>query len=113
MTCAYLNGIEVNPGFHGDPTGDPVEPACRRVLTPDRARPPGEDEEGRLEGVLGLVSVAEHAPADAEDHRSVAEDQHPEGSFLPPPSFMSQASFVLKNRPANQCGKSLKSYSRY
>ena len=35
----------------------------------------GEDYEDRLEGVFGGLGVADDAPADAVDHRSVAADQ--------------------------------------
>jgi hypothetical protein len=31
----------------------------------------GQNEERGLEGILGIVRVVQHAPADAEDHRTV------------------------------------------
>src|SRR5207253_490064 len=43
---------------------------------------PGQDEEGRLEGVLGILLVVEHAPADAQDHRPMTADQGGEGGFV-------------------------------
>ena len=40
-----------------------------------------QDQEGRLEGVLGLVIVAQHAAAGAKDHRPVPLHQCPESHF--------------------------------
>src|SRR5207237_710875 len=41
----------------------------------DRRRFAGEDQKGRLEGVLGVVMIADDTTADAEDHRPVATDK--------------------------------------
>jgi hypothetical protein len=41
-----------------------------------------QGEEGGLEGVLGVLHVAEHAPADAEHHRPVTADQFCEGVLV-------------------------------
>jgi hypothetical protein len=38
----------------------------------------GKDEEDRLEGVLGVVGVAQGAPAGGQYHRSVPADELPE-----------------------------------
>jgi hypothetical protein len=43
-----------------------------------------EDEQGGLEGVVGVVRVAEQPPADAEDHRRVAADEGGEGVLVVP-----------------------------
>ena len=56
-----------------------MEPGAERVADPERAGLAGEDEEDGLEGVLGLVLVAERGAADAPDHRPVALDQQGEG----------------------------------
>jgi hypothetical protein len=42
-----------------------------------------QHQEGCLEGVLGLVLVAQQAPAHAENHRPVATDQRREGGLVP------------------------------
>ena len=46
---------------------------------PDRAGLLDQDEEGGLEGVLGVVGVAQDAPADGQDHRPVPRHQRLEG----------------------------------
>ena len=58
-----------------------VQPARERILHPERSRLFGQHEEGGLEGILGGVLVAEHAPADAEDHRPVPLHQGLEGEL--------------------------------
>ena len=45
---------------------------------------PGEEEERRLEGVLRVVPVVEHPPADGQDHRPVAPDEGLEGGLVLP-----------------------------
>jgi hypothetical protein len=42
----------------------------------------GEDQEGGLEGVVGVVAVAENAPANAKHHRPVAADQARKGGLV-------------------------------
>ena len=59
------------PGRGRDSQGDAVEPAPDRFLPPHGAGPADEDQEGGLEGVLGVVLVAQDRAADAEDHRPV------------------------------------------
>jgi hypothetical protein len=59
------------PGPHGRGVGDTVQPIPDRLAWPHRARLADQDEEGRLEGVLGVLGVVEDAPADAQDHRAV------------------------------------------
>ena len=66
-------------GPERDAAGDPVEPSAEGPIHPHRSGLADEDEEGGLEGVLGLVGLAEHAPADPPDHRPVAIDQGREG----------------------------------
>ena len=61
-----------------------MQPAAELALRPGRAGLPGQDEEGRLEGVLGVVRIAEDAPADGQDHRPVSRDQGREGRLVAP-----------------------------
>ena len=58
---------------------DLVQPAPQGVSSPDRAALLDQDQEGRLEGVLGIVRVAQDPPADAQDHRPVPPHQRLEG----------------------------------
>ena len=54
------------------------------LVVPDRAGLAGQDEERRLEGVLGVVRVAEDAPADGQDHRPVPRHQGRERRLVAP-----------------------------
>jgi len=42
----------------------------------------GQDEEGGLQGVLGVVGIPQGAPADAQDHRPVTAEQRLEGGLV-------------------------------
>src|SRR5262249_49717184 len=58
------------------------KPAGQGVRFADGAGLAGEQEEGGLEGVLGLVGVAQQSPAHAQHQRAVPEDQGGKGGFL-------------------------------
>ena len=51
--------------------GHAVQPGADRLALADRAGLAEQDQECRLERVLGLVRVAQDAPADAQHHRAV------------------------------------------
>ena len=72
-----FGGVAAGPGGH--PAGHAVEPAAEPIAPADRAGPAGQDQECGLEGVLGVVGVAERAPADAPDHRPVPPQDRLEG----------------------------------
>jgi hypothetical protein len=61
-----------SPSLQGRPVGHTVQPGPEARPLVDRRRPADEDEEGGLEGVLGVVIVAQDATADPEHHRAVA-----------------------------------------
>jgi hypothetical protein len=61
--------------------GDPVQPVGDLLPRRDGLGLRGEDEEGGLEGVLGVV-VAEQASAHAPDHRPVPFDERGEGGLV-------------------------------
>src|SRR5262249_3376485 len=63
--------------------GHAVQPAAQGQLAPQGSRLAGQDQEGRLEGVLGLVPVAENALANGEDHGPVPPQQGGEGVAVP------------------------------
>ena len=73
----------VGPGPGRDAMCHAVQPARERVLHPERPRLFGQHEEGGLEGVLGGMLVADHAPADAEDHRAVRSTRASKASPAP------------------------------
>ena len=60
-------------GFHlsRQAVGDLVEPRCHGIGFADGAGPPGQHQEGGLEGVLGVVMAVEDPAADAQDQRAV------------------------------------------
>ncbi len=70
-----------HPGRRGDAAGHAVQPRTHRVDDPERPAPTRQDEEGGLEGILGFMLVAEHGPANPQDHRSVPLDQDGEGQL--------------------------------
>jgi hypothetical protein len=57
------------------------KPARQRPLAADGGRAIGQDEEDRLEGVFGVVCVVKNGAADAQDHRTVPDDEHLEGGL--------------------------------
>jgi hypothetical protein len=71
-----------DPRTGRDPACHAVEPACDRVLPPDRAGSAGQHEEDRLGGVLGLMLVAEHLATETKDHRAVSFDHDGEGILV-------------------------------
>ena len=52
-----------------------MEPRAERVANPETACLLDEDQEGRLECVVGFEPAGEQASTDAENHRSMALDQ--------------------------------------
>jgi len=65
----------------GDAAGDAMKPRTERIPHPESSRLPRQDEEGRLEEILGLVLVAQETSAYAKHHRSVAFHQGCERVF--------------------------------
>jgi hypothetical protein len=68
------------PGAQGDAVSDLVEPAAEGLVLPDRVAFADEGKEGGLEGILGVLRVAQQTAAQVPDHLAVAPDQHLEGS---------------------------------
>ena len=58
--------------------GDAMEPGRDRVAHPERAGLAHQHQERRLEGVRGLVLVAQHGPAGAPDQGRMPFDQRGE-----------------------------------
>ena len=70
------------PGAESGAVGDAVEPASDGLAVGDGGGLLGQDEEGRLEGVLGVLGVAEDAAADGQHHRPVPAHQGREGGVV-------------------------------
>ncbi len=74
LVSAAAHRVGPRPG--GNTQGDALEPTAERVLHPDGPGLASEHEESRLESILGGMLIAEHAAADAKDHRPMALYQH-------------------------------------
>ena len=72
---------EPDPGLPRRADRHPVEPGAQQVGVADGEGLAGEDEEDGLEGVLGVVPVAQELSADAQDHRPVARHERGEGGI--------------------------------
>ena len=70
---------EPDPGATSCAQRDAVEPVAQQVGIADRARLPSQDQEDGLEGVFGVVAVAQELTADTEHHRAVPRHQGREG----------------------------------
>ncbi len=69
-----------------DPQSHGMEPRTERIPHPQQSRLVDQDEEDGLEGILGVVLVAQRRAADAQHHRSVPLDQGRErqlGGIIP------------------------------
>jgi hypothetical protein len=63
--------------------GDAEEPVGQAFRPADVGGAADQHQEGGLEGVVGVVGVARHPPADAQYHRPVALHQGGERGLLP------------------------------
>jgi hypothetical protein len=72
----------VRPELERDPPRHAMQPAADGALDPDRSGLARQQEEGGLEGVVGIVGVVEHAAADGQDHRPMPTDQRLEGQLI-------------------------------
>ena len=70
------------PRVPGDAPGHAVEPARQRRSAADGGSVAGQHEEGGLEGILRVLMVVQHAPADAHDQGAVAAHQRGEGGLV-------------------------------
>ena len=68
--------------------GDLMEPRSQRVFYPKLAAAAHQNEKRRLEGVLGIVVVADDPKANAQHHRTMSLDQGGKGDLcrLPAPA---------------------------
>ncbi len=68
-------------GRQGDASGDAVQPARRRAPLANRSTLPSQDQERGLEGIFGVMRVAQDHPADAQHHWAMSGDQLGEGEL--------------------------------
>jgi hypothetical protein len=67
---------------HGRVEGDAMKPTGQRLYASDGAGFEGQDEESGLEGVLSILVVVQHMPANAQDHCPVAPHQGGESRLI-------------------------------
>jgi len=63
--------------------GNTIQPASYRFSTLDRAHPADQNQEGRLQGIFGIMGVTQQPPADAEKHGTMPPHEKGEGTFVP------------------------------
>ena len=72
--------VGVGPNCY--PVSHLVEPASYRLTLADGSSLADKDEEGGLEGVLGILLMIQDAAAYVEDHGSMPPNQHFEGRLV-------------------------------
>jgi hypothetical protein len=70
------------PEVRGHPGSDLVEPVDDRRLPADRARLPGQHQEGGLEGVFRILRLPQATPTDAQHQRPMAPHQGRKGGLV-------------------------------
>jgi hypothetical protein len=74
-TFAKFTSNALTPRSARNAASHRMQPGTEALAIAERIQPQGEHQKGGLEGVFGIVSVLEHAPANAQDHRSVQRHQ--------------------------------------
>jgi hypothetical protein len=82
---AARHAVPADEGLLRQPQGHAVQPACDRLPTPELRRVAGQDEERRLEHVLGGVPVSQHSQGDGVHQRPEPADEFRERLLVPPP----------------------------
>src|SRR5258708_12600987 len=70
---------------HRRAVGHAVQPVAEQFRSPDRPRLADQNEEGSLEGILGVVGVAEDTAAAPEHHWAVPTPHPDKTAFVPLP----------------------------
>ena len=81
---------------HGNPGRHTMQPGPEPTRVADRASLLDQDQERRLERVLGVVGVAQHAPADVQHERPVPGDQGGERGLVPAGEELAQQGGVAR-----------------
>ena len=68
----------------GHPHGHAIQPGTDRIPRTELAGPAHQHQERRLERVLDVTLILEHAPADTQHHRPVPGDQRLERRLITP-----------------------------
>jgi hypothetical protein len=69
-------------GFERNPVGDPMQPGRQRFRGINFRSLTGQDEEDRLKGILGIVHIAQNAPANMVHQGAVPIDQSCKRRFI-------------------------------
>jgi hypothetical protein len=59
----------------GDPASHAMEPAAESIVDPERPGLASQGEKHSLNGIIGVVAVIQHAPANCQNQRAVSLDQ--------------------------------------
>jgi hypothetical protein len=78
--------------FFRNPDRDAVQPRADAAIQLQRVRPPGEDEEDRLEGVVGIGPTSEDPLAGSVHEGSVSSNETGERIFV-----------AIGQKPREQC----------
>jgi hypothetical protein len=81
LSLGLFAAIRLPFGLKSRAMGNAMEPGPERILHPEGPRLAHQHEEGRLEGVTGIVIVAQDGPASTPDHRPVPRHQGGERQF--------------------------------
>jgi hypothetical protein len=82
--------------------GDAIQPVGEQLAAAKGRRPADENQEGGLEGVLGVGRVPQDAPADAPDHRAVPPHQDRDRRLIPAEKEALQQLLVAQGRLLGQ-----------
>src|SRR5579883_649315 len=66
-----------------DTSSDAVQPSRKRIRLLERMRPASQYQENCLQSILGLMGIAENAPAHTQHHIAMTSDQRGKGRFIP------------------------------
>ncbi len=67
--------MDAGPGPQRNPPSHPMQPPRQCIRVMNRSRPPRQQQERDLKGILGEVPIRQHMPADAKHHRPMPLNQ--------------------------------------
>jgi hypothetical protein len=100
VTIAAIERPKAPPSRGPDAAGCtlryPIEPTGNGLAAPNGTRRLGQCQKSRLAGVFGIVESAQHAAANAENHRAVPANEQLKCRFIPACGEASQQLIVGK-----------------
>jgi len=83
-------------GFEGATVGDAVKPLAKFLRRPNFVSLLGQNEEGCLEGIVGVMGVASDSATNAQHHWAVVSDKSSKGGFVAAGEESAEKSSVRK-----------------